>query len=76
MNDERYLTAKQHADVIAVKIEELNTAIYEAHRYSGYHIALRVDNGALVGKHRYIGHGEIPVQLRATVNFDIGKAVL
>lgn len=75
-DDPRYETARQHERVIATKLEELNTAIYEAYRYAGYHVSVRVRNATPMGEDRFLGHGSTPVQFDVTVNFDIGKAVL
>ena len=78
MSDARFYEASQLAADIAAKAEELETAIYQAHKM-GYRVALRVENVVPVfkgdGEIRLIG-AQLPVAIRATIPFDIGRAVL
>lgn len=76
--DARYELASKLANEISIRAEELSTAIYEASKY-GYRVSLRVRNVIPIEKSdseiRLIG-ADKSVDISATVNFDIGKAVL
>jgi hypothetical protein len=78
-SDARFERATELAAVIQAKADELSTAIYQAHR-DGYRVSLCVANAVAVDvgdrDARFIGNGEAPVAVRATVAFDIGRAVL
>lgn len=78
MSDARYEMASKLAADIRAKADELSSAIYEASR-SGYRTSLRINNTILVsdtdGSIRLIGNDK-PLTIYATVNFDIGGAVL
>lgn len=74
MADERYETARQYADNLRAKAEELSTAIYEA-RKMGYDTVIRVRGGFMHDENEK-GLRIVGVQnVDASVSFDIGRAV-
>jgi hypothetical protein len=72
-SEQRYEFAKQLADDINAKAEELETAIYQALRQGGYHAKVKLTNAHAIGNGVFIGHGNHPLGIKATVVFDIGE---
>jgi len=77
MTDDRTFMAKQLAEDIVAKSEELSTAIYQASKM-GYSAVVSVINAVPIkmgdGRLRCVGADD-PVVVQATISFDMIRAV-
>lgn len=71
--DPRIQKASELGEAIFQAAEALDRAIYEANKW-GYHAKVRVV-GVPIGDGCFIGHDKDRVTVRATVIFDIGRAI-